>query len=322
MKAPLLVLASLIVGTLAQSACADSWKFIVTGDGRSGKNRPEDHNGVNTLIMGELSRAIVAEKPDLLLFSGDIIAGPKTDEEMESQLTTWFEIMKPVYDAGIEVYNIRGNHEMHVPHPEAVWRKMFVGRYALPSNGPKGEEGMSFTVSHHNALFIGLDEFQSSKLEVNQNWLDDVLKKKTEQHVFIFSHKMAFRSGNHDDGLEVDPASRDTLIKSLLAAGSHIAFFGHDHLYDHRVATAPGGTPDSAFHQFVIGTAGAPLVHGSDDLGNVSDWKIDKLSHIESKYGYAVVEIDGAKVTITFKARTSPGVYETADTFSYVQPSH
>ena len=322
MKTLSLVIAAVGLCLASSLATADSWKFIVTGDGRSGKNRPEDKNGVNALIMGELAKAFVTEKPDLLLFSGDLIAGPKTDEEMESQLSTWLEIMKPVYDAGIEVYNIRGNHEMHVPNPEAVWRKMFVGKYALPSNGPKGEEGMSFTVSHHNALFIGLDEFQSKKLSINQAWIDGVLKNKTEQHVFIFSHKMAFRSGNHDDGLEIDAASRDTLIKSLLSAGSHIAFFGHDHLYDHQVAIAPGGSAKNAFHQFVIGTAGAPLVHGTDDPGNNSDWKIEKISHIEDKYGYAVVEIDGAKVTITFKARKSPGVYETADTFSFVQPKH
>jgi UDP-2,3-diacylglucosamine pyrophosphatase LpxH len=311
------LLAAVSLLALVGGACADSWKFIVTGDGRSGKNRPEDHNGVNTVIMTELAKAMIAENPKFVLFSGDLVAGPKTDAEMESQLATWLETMKPVYDAGIKVYNIRGNHEMHVPHPEAVWRKMFVGPYAMPENGPKGEEGMSFTVSYQNVLVIGLDEFQTKELHVNQAWLSDVLKNKKEQHVFVYSHKMAFRSGNHDDGLEIDPPSRDALIKSLIAAGARTVFFGHDHLYDHRAVTAPGDPPSKTLHQFVIGTAGAPLVHGTDDPGNNSDWKVDKIKHIEDKYGYAVVEIDGPKVTITFKARSAPGVYEPADTFSY-----
>ena len=210
---------------------------------------------------------------------------------------------------------------MHVPHPEAVWRKVFTGKYAMPSNGPKGEEGMSFTVSHGNALIIGLDEFQSKELKINQAWLNEVLKNKKEQHLFVFSHKMAFRSGNHDDGLENDPVSRDALIKSLIAAGGRTAFFGHDHLYDHKAFTAPGDSPDKTLHQFVIGTAGAPLVHGTNDPGNNGDWKVEKISHIEDKYGYAVVEIDGSKVTITFKARTAPGVFESADTFSYTVPN-
>ena len=317
MKFVRLLAASSILFAIAAITPADSWKFIVTGDGRSGKARPEDHNGVNTVIMAEMANAMVTEKPKFVLFSGDLIAGPKTDAEMESQLETWLGVMKPVYDAGIKVYNIRGNHEMHVPHPEDVWRKMFVGPYAMPSDGPKGEEGMSFTVNYKNVLIVGLDEFQTSQVHVNQAWLDDVLKTKKAQHIFVYSHKMAFRSGNHDDGLETDPSSRDTLIKSLIAAGSRTAFFGHDHLYDHLAVTGPGELANKTFHQFVIGTAGAPLVHGTDDPGNNSIWKVQKIKHIEDKYGYAVVEIDGPKVTITFKARVSPGVYEPADIFSY-----
>ena len=318
MKLSRVLVALSVSMALLAGASADSWKFIVTGDGRSGKNRPEDKNGVNALIMGELSKAMVAENPKFVLFSGDLVAGPKTDEEMESQLDTWLEIMKPVYDAGIKVYNIRGNHEMHVPNPEVVWRKKFVGPYAMPDNGPKGEEGMSFTVSHENVLVVGLDEFQSKAGgQVNQAWLDRVLKTKKEQHVFIYSHKMAFRSGNHVDGMEIDPPSRDALIKSLIAAGARTAFFGHDHLYDHLAISLPGDAPGKEFHQFVVGTAGAPLVHGKGEPGNNSIWKVQNLKHIEDKYGYAVVEIDGPKVTITFKARTAPGVYEAADSFSY-----
>jgi len=312
----LLAIAGLFL-TVAAWASADSWKFIVTGDDRSGKGRPEDHNGVNTVILAEIAKAMIAEKPKLVLMSGDLINGPKSDAEMESQLATWLEVMKPVYDAGIKVYNIRGNHEMHVPHPEDVWTKMFSGPYAMPSNGPQGEVGMSFTVSYGGALIVGLDEFQSKDIHINQAWLDGVLKNKTEKHLFVFSHKMAFRSGNHDDGLETNPPARDALIKSLIAAGGRTAFFGHDHLYDHKAFTAPGDPASRTLHQFVIGTAGAPLVHGNDDPGNNGDWKVQKISHIEDKYGYAVVEIDGSKVTITFKARTAPGVFEPADSFSY-----
>lgn len=306
-----------VLFTAVAWAPADSWKFIVTGDDRSGSRRPEDHNGVNTMILGELANAFMAEKPKFVLFSGDLIAGPRTDAEMESQLRTWLETMKPVYDAGIKVYNIRGNHEMHVPHPELVWKKMFVGKYAMPQDGPKGEEGMTFTVHYRNALIVGLDEFQSDEINVNMNWLDKVLKAKREPHLFIFSHKMAFRSGNHDDGLETNPPLRDALVKKLVAAGERVAFFGHDHLYDHRSVTAPGEPDSRALHQFVVGTAGAPLVKGNTQPGENGNWLVKKFSHIEGKYGYAVVEIDGKKVTITFKARSATGVYEPADWYSY-----
>ena len=308
--------AAFALAALATFSQAEGWKFLVTGDDRSGKNRPEDHNGVNTLILGELSKAFLAEKPKFVLFSGDLINGPKTDVEMEGQLATWLETMKPVYDAGIKVYNIRGNHEMHVPHPDAVWQKMFVGPYALPTNGPKGEDEMSYTVSYENTLIIGLDEFQAKNDEahINQSWLDETLAKKKAQHVFVFAHKMAFRSGHHDDGMELDPTARDKFVNSLLGAGARVAFFGHDHLYDHRALTNSAG---KTLDQFVIGTAGAPLVTGNDELGNNTGWKVQKVKHIEGQYGYAVVEVDGPRVTITYKTRTAPGVYVAADSFSY-----
>ena len=105
--------------------------------------------------------------------------------------------------------------------------------------------------------------------------------------------------------------------QELISAGSKVVFFGHDHLYDHRILTAPGDSADKSIHQFVIGTAGAPLVKGNDEPGNNGTWKVEKVSHIEGKYGYTVVDVDGANVTITFKARVSAGVYQVADTYKY-----
>ena len=176
---------------------------------------------------------------------------------------------------------------------------------------------MTFAYTAGNCLFLGLDEFKSKQVGINQDWLDKTLAAPHPQHIFAFAHKMAFRSGHHDDGFETDPPARDKFMNSLSGAGARMVFFGHDHLYDRRSAKLADWPDSKSIHQVVVGTAGAPFVKGSDEMGDIGNWQVTKLGHVEGKLGYCVVDVDGPKVTMTFKAETSPGVFETADTFSY-----
>jgi hypothetical protein len=314
----LLCLLAAAIGTMA--VAQDHVRFIVTGDDRwnTGSPRPgQDQNGVNVTDLTRLNNAIIAEKPDVLLFSGDLVGGGETDAQESSQFDTWIQTMKPVYAAGIKVLTVRGNHEMHCPNPADVWRKAMSGPRQNPDNGPDNEKDMTFTYALKNCLFIGLDEFQTANLGVNQEWLDKVLNAPHPPHIFAFAHKMAFFSGNHTDGLETVPAVRDALIKSLAAAGARTVFFGHDHLYDHTSAKLDGWTDDQAIHQIVIGTAGAPFVNGKKQPATDGVWTLNHIAHVEHQLGYAVVDVDGPKVTIVYKSESSPGNFQAADTFSY-----
>ncbi len=295
----------------------------MTGDSRSDLTNPRegmDVNGVNTLILGEIAQMALREKPAFLLFSGDLGVGGKTDAQIESQWNTWFESMAPVFNAGIRVYTVRGNHDIFGQHPAQNWRKAFQGKYAMPANGPTPEKDMTYSFSYKNALIVGLDQFQGEKAHVNQAWLDRTLRTDKKQHLFVFAHKMAFRVGVHVDNLDNDVVARDRFWNSIAAAGGRTFFCGHDHLYDHTAFTASGWPMKKAIHQFLIGTAGAPFYHGNDRNGANGPWLQTPISHIEDKFGYTVVDVDGPKVTITFKARQAPGVYVAADTWSYLAP--
>ncbi len=296
-------------------------RFVVTGDDRweTKTPRPGDENGVNVAGLTRVVKAVIAEHPNALLINGDLVAGAPTDEAESSQFDTYFKVMDPVYDAGIKVLNIRGNHEMHCPHPDDVWQKAMSGKHANPGKGPDDEKGLTYAYTLGNVMFIALDEFKRPDAGVNQGWLDTLLGAPHAPHVFAFGHKMAFFSGNHDDGMFTAPAARDTLLKSLEAAGSRAVFFGHDHLYDHLAAKLPGWTDDQAVHQFVVGTAGAPFVSfkGTKLPEKDADWTLERKAHVEHKLGYAVVDVDGPKVTIVFKAEDTPGVFTPADTFTY-----
>ena len=295
-------------------------RFIVTGDDRWNTKAPRpglDENGVNVTGMSRLAKAIIAEKPEALLFNGDLVGGGATDEEETSQFDTWFKVMQPVYDAGIKVLAARGNHEMHCPGAKAVWLKAFSGSHANPMTGPAGEEGMTYAYPLKNCLFVSLDQFQTNTLGINQAWLDTTLKASHPKHVFAFAHKMAFFSGNHDDGMWTVSDARDKMMQSLKDAGARTVFFGHDHLYDHVAAKMTGWSDDETIHQFVVGTAGAPFVKGKAIIPDKANWTINRVAHVEQKLGYCVVDVDGDKVTVTFKAESAPGVFEAADTWTY-----
>ena len=76
--------------------------------------------------------------------------------------------MQPVYDAGIGVYPCRGNHDAFGVKPavdptgalsKAGWDNVFTGPYALPGNGPSGEENITFSFTRENVFVLGLDNY-------------------------------------------------------------------------------------------------------------------------------------------------------------------
>ena len=270
------------------------------------------------LITGEIAKAVVQEKAKFLMWTGDLVYGyTKTAEEFETQLTTWRDLMKPVYDKKIPVLACRGNHEAGAKDSESVWRKVFSGKYALPGNGPLTEKNLSYFYGKGNVLAISLDQYTFGKEEINQPWLNQVLVDHKKPFIFAMGHEPAFMDGSHKDTMDADPAKRDAFWGSLIDAGARVFFCGHDHLYDHMMVTKAGGNPGPELHQFVAGTAGAPFYKQGDYSGNNEGWSLRLLKHIDNTYGYIVVTIDSKRATITFKGRTAPGKYAEMDSFSY-----
>jgi len=287
-----------------------AWKFAVTCDSRG------SDNGVNTAILGELAIEFVNQNVDLVLFAGDQIAGYSSSQAvLESQLTTWRNTMAAVYNAGIAVYGVRGNHEYSNNNAVSIpaWNNIFP---ELPDNGPPGEVNLTYSVIHKNALLIGLDQYIDGQIHrVNQTWLNEQLKNNTQPHIFVFGHEPAFKA-QHADCLDDYPAHRDAFWTSIENAGGRTYFCGHDHFYDHaRVDN--DGDPSNDIHQFIVGTAGAPLRDWSPFYnGNNSDYIIENISHAK-QYGYLLVEINGLDATLTWMGRVSAGTYIAGDVWNY-----
>ncbi|MHC4090987.1 MAG: metallophosphoesterase [Planctomycetota bacterium] len=287
-------------------------RFVATADSRS----DGENNGVNVVILGEIVQATLDENADFFLFPGDLVLGSPGPATFESQLTTWRDTVQPLYDAGIGVYPVRGNHEMQGPDPKAVWDNVFSGPYALPGNGPSGEEKVTYSFTHNNVFVAGLDQYVTPH-RVNQAWLDVQFATGTPPHVFVYGHEPAFKV-NHDDCLDDFPSERNILWFGIEGAGGRTYLSGHDHFYDHARLDDGDGDPDDDLHQLIISGAGAPFHPDGSYDGDNGPWTPQRVYH-EAEYGYLLVEIDGLAATLTWKHRTAPGVYESyGGVLSYV----
>jgi predicted phosphodiesterase len=287
---------------LAPVASADTWKFMVSADTRSSGG----DNGVNTTILGEIANRTVAEGAEFILVPGDLALSATT-----AAFNTWKSTMQPVYNAGIGVYAIRGNHDTN---DLSAWNAAF---YAdMPHNGPAGEIGLTYSFTRHNALIVGMDEYVTSH-RVNQAWLDQQFATNAQPLVFVFGHEPAFKV-YHTDNLDNYSANRDAFWSSIRDAGGRSYFCGHDHLYDQAGIDDGDGNPYNNVRQMLIGNGGAPFYNGYSYNGANTTWTPTNVAHDENNYGYVLVEVNDNSVTMTYKHRTSAGVYEPYGTaFSY-----
>lgn len=287
---------AVVVDTEAGST---AWRFAVVGD---------THVPTAALIA-EMVTSMKADGVNLVLVPGDIVeggAGANT-AELRTQLAAWKAHMAPLYAAGIGVYPIRGNHEADVKGDTlAVWNEAFSGAYALPSNGPSGETNLTYSFTHKNALFLGLDEYVSIH-RVNQPWVDQQLAARGNRpHVFAFGHEPAFKAF-HTDCLDDYPAERDAFWNSLKGAGAKLYLSGHDHFFDAaRIDDGDGNASDDLM-QVVVGGGGGTLFDRYAYVGANSTFTPTNLAH-DMANGYLLVEVSGDSdsdlgVTLSFKRR-------------------
>ncbi|HSI72263.1 MAG TPA: metallophosphoesterase [Fimbriimonas sp.] len=309
------------------------FSFIVAGDGRATGKRAElevqlgavDKDGVNVPITTETAAYSASIGAKFLLFSGDLVQGSGTTP-FDKQLLQWIDCMK-VAEGKVRILPTRGNHELYGgAASKDLYLNLISKRYNVPTDGPIGAEGLTFTFEQDGAGIIGLDEeFQGS--ETDFAWLAaklDSMKEKKLQ-IFLFAHKQIFSTGAHTDRLfwqddakpdpEKDPeriAKRTKLLDLLAAAGCRAIFFGHDHYYDRSVLT----DGKLRIQQIQAGTTGAPFY--SRDPAKISKpdakWRIESQpAHLDYSYGFVRVDMKNGEATIRFMKRLGAGNYVEVD---------
>lgn len=300
MRALLLLLCQGLAGDHARA----EFKFLVYGDSRGVTSA----DPVNDEILGEIAAFTVLENPAFVLFVGDLSLNGT-----QAHLTAWSNAMQTVYQAGIPIYPIRGNHELFVNLFTAFFDR------AIPDNGPPGFVNRTYSFTHQNALFLNLD---TSGNHTQPDWVESVLATNTLPHVFVQGHVPAFKL-SHPDCLDDYQTERNRLWAALRAAGARAYFCGHDHFYEHARIDDGDGKPHNDIHHFTVATAGAPLVADSVYDGDNGPYTPVRINHNQT-FGYLVVRVDGLKVRTHFVGRVSPGVYasnlDATETWTSVTP--
>jgi 3',5'-cyclic AMP phosphodiesterase CpdA len=245
------MLLAIIVGAFTATTVASPWKFAVLSD----INYAETLDvAANTLEF--LARDIKNQDVDLVIFPGDLMAGSANVRDYKEAVDSWKAMMKPLYDAGIPIYVVRGNHdaEQIMSANSDLWLYEFPVLKGLPS--PDG--GFTYSFEHKNARFIGFDNYINHPGRMMNSWVTTQINDSTSPLDFAFGHEPLFPhsydidNGRPKSSMANDPKSRDALISALGA--HHGAYFaGHEHLYLRaNVSDGRGHT----VHELIVGTAG------------------------------------------------------------------
>ena len=332
----LLVLSLLLCGCASGQKTQEQtlpWKFAVVADTQGNRKIESDRPYINEEVLTMIAADIVQERPEFVLVAGDLVSGwlHNGGTDYPVQFAVWKEIMGPVYDAGIKVYPVRGNHEngperfalsplrADLEPPEGsqeALKSAFKEAFGqdLPQNGPEGEEGFTYSFTYKNALIIGLDEYILHQHKINQAWFDEQLASKTEAHLFVYGHEPAY-GVYHKDNLSFYSEDRDLFWDSIGGGGGCVYFCGHDHMYNRAAVADSSG---NIIRQIIVGPGGgAPRTWSGeypDEEGVTCEY------HVENLYGYVLVIVDGSKATIQYRAITegeTEGAWKVLDTYSY-----
>jgi hypothetical protein len=316
-----MALVSLVLAVIVSTVNAAPWRFAVVGD---------THIGSSDTVK-EMIPFIAADSIKFVLVCGDLVeAGLKcTAAQLQQQLIQWQGVFAPLYDQGIGVFPVRGNHEDDAADDTIAWNAVFGGSKILPQNGPNGEMNLTYSFQYKNALCVGLDNYVSIH-HVNQPWLDQQLAANTQPHLFVFGHEPAFKVF-HTDCLDDDTLSRTTFWQSLTHARSKVYFCGHDHFFDMARLDDNDGDTSNDLYQCLSGGGGGWRMTRYNYNGANSPYQPIGLFHA-GEHGYILAEVSGEGpddrgVTLTWKQRaidtmTHAVTYEaTSKVLQYMAPA-
>jgi len=188
-----------------------------------------------SLTWPAISRAIVAEQPNLLVFTGDMVWDGRHDWEWDEQF------LGPARQllGRTPLYFVVGNHEQEAPIISEL----------LTTPAPDGRS-WNWSQQIGDVLLIGiLGDKHFNPGTDNHAWLTRTLAGSNAKFIFLFGHYPAWSSIHNAD---VDEAGEpydwvthqgQTVLMPLLAKHNATAFVtGHDHFYER--SEPPGGVTE------------------------------------------------------------------------------
>jgi uncharacterized protein with beta-barrel porin domain len=324
----------------------DSWTFVVIGDTRG---EPDTTTGASEHLFA-IATEIASLHPSLVLVSGDLINGDALDNTPDvnnpripyaTQVANWQAAMKPVYDAHIAIYPVRGNHENYAsdhnpPIPSLKQAYYDIFGSTVPQNGPNNgpddnQVGYSWDLKKKNVRIVAVDQyfyFHATPLggrnyyEIDQAWVDAQLAKTAPRpYTLVVAHEPVFSLDSEEGGFygtsAQGMADREAFWNSLGANGSKMYLTAHVH--NLQVGTAEDDS-GNVIYQNMTGNGGAHLnpISGERDPLLTPTYSNDK------DYGFSLYTVTDDKITITYYLYkpTSPTPWTVASytIFLYANP--
>jgi para-nitrobenzyl esterase len=286
----------------ATPAGSGDWKFVVFADS------PDPAGNTTTGVSPDLipiAKAIAAEKPDLALYLGDPVNGWMLTNvspmagNYTGQFKNWMKYVSPLHNytdgTGIPLYIVRGNHEDGPNQTIVPLLDSYRATVAsfMPSNGPPGEEKLTYSFTHKGAKFLVNDNYiahNGLKETVNQSWVNGQLTEDTRPFMFVFGHSPAYAVVNDteedDFAIDVHSLQRDIFWKSLVDNNVSVYFCGHAHLYVRGES--------QGVRQIVSGNAGAhaiPFDPANVDPALALEYPLKSITKNDQRVGYVVITV-------------------------------
>jgi len=240
----------------APSAQRD-FTFAVLGDNRGG------YDGWIAPVFRQIVQSIAAERPELVVNTGDMICGRADEPLLRKQ---WDAYKDAISALKMPVYHVPGNHDIEDAASARLWREYWGKTY--------------YCFDWAGCRFIILDT-ETDEARIGQaqfKWLKQQLDSAAARPVFIFLHRPLFPCGIYVGySLDAFPEERDRLHRLFLRHRQRIAavFMGHEHQYHHEQR--------DGIRYYITGGAGAPP-YASEKEGGF--------------YHYLLVHVAGHQVSV------------------------
>lgn len=286
---------------------AQTWKFAVISDTHD-EDKENTTTGV-TPYLAPIINDIIAEKPDMVFETGDLIVGALTKptspvyKKYHVQYAAFQKIVEPLKTANIPLFVIRGNHDYGAANEESDLAKAYKDTFAtvMPQNGPTDAQGLSYTVVHNKVKFIMVDQYVNAinkDATLPMDWLKTELENNSQDadHVFVMGHSPAY-APNHEKkrhfNLYDQPSLRDEFW-GILAKNKVTAYVsGHKHIYFRGNV--------NGVEQICVGNLGATISYNPQDVDkNLTDlFPANSVSDQDNRPGYIMFTVDSDKNSIT-----------------------
>lgn len=294
-----LLLVALGISALMPASATAAWTFGIIGDTQWAPQTDENRT-VAIHVIDQVNQQFIAHGVDIVLAVGDL-----HDTMTPTAIQVRKDRNKPLADAGIPFYPVRGNHDDERRALTAYKAAFDMSAYSTPTFGADGQaaKGLSYAFTHENAKFVLIDRYQMPNgkyytVADHQPWIDSELAADDHQHAFVMAHAN-LQGQNHKDNVfggspDANPSMQNAFIDSLDRNGVRYYFSGHDHMHHRSVVTSPDGRSQT---MQIISASDSFKFYDPEPPYSARE---QNVAHELNTIGYNIYTVDGPRVTGQF----------------------